>query len=762
MPHRPCSLLAVLCLILLPLAGVAASLPLIPRPARVDLHEGRFVLARVTPLRSAGDDAAARAAAQFLRDALQAVDGPRVQLGPGRSGPAIEFVSDPAAPAAAEAYTLDIDARRVRIAAREPAGLVHGAATLFQLLTRSAQVTDLPALHIEDAPRFAWRGLMLDSVRHMQSPDEIRALIDQLALAKLNVLHWHLSDDQGWRVEIKRHPELTRIGAWRTPPGAGRDGGPSRYGGYYTQEQIRALVAHAAARGITIVPEIDMPGHAQAAVAAYPELGVTGTRPAVSVDWGVNPWLFNVDEATFGFIEGVLDELMALFPSRYLHVGGDEAIKDQWQAAPAVQARMRELGLTSENALQGWFIGRLGRYLDAHGRKLIGWDEILEGDNLPAGATVMSWRGSDGAIKAALTGHDVVMAPAPTLYFDHVQSALDDEYSGRLGVETLRGTYAFEPVPGVLGAAQARHVLGVQANVWTEHLPSHEHVEHAVFPRLAALAEVAWSSAAARDWADFAARLPAQLARYRRAGVHVADGAFAVAIDTDRNLALATGRATVRLSNQSGIGTLRYTLDGSEPRADSPPYLAPLVLDLPARVRANAFAADGVALAAPRERRLDRQGLLSLPGSALPNCPGSDFRLRVQSTPDATSTQPVYAVNVFDTCQQLPPTRLDGVTAIRVEAARLERNYALAREQRLVVSRAHATPFGELEIHADRCDGTLLASLPLPDPANSPRRFQLTSALPALSGERSLCFLYTAPIDGPLYGIGRVDLVPGP
>jgi len=739
---------------------------LIPLPAQLTLQHGGFTVDVHTPVVLASHDAATKQTADYLIDLVARTRGLHLRLADGdKTTHAIVLQRDPLAPVAqAEGYALDVTPEGIRITARDDAGLFHGAITLYQLLTPDAKqgAVEVPALSIRDWPRFAWRGLMLDSARHFQSVAEVEKLIDQMAQLKLDVLHWHLTDDQGWRIEIKRYPELTKIGAWRTPPGAGHDGEPQRYGGFYTQEQIRAVVAYAAARHVTIVPELDMPGHAQAAVASYPQIGVTGRRPKVSVDSGVNPWLYNVDDGTFTFIDHVLDEVMALFPSKYIHVGGDEAIKDQWQASPAVQAKMRALGIGSEDALQGWFIGRIGQYLEKHGRKLIGWDEILEGDNLPADATVMSWRGIDGAIKAALLGHDVVMSPAPDLYFDHVQGDLADEYSGRLGVESLQDVYGFRAVPDVLNATQAKHVLGMQANVWTEHLPTMAHVEHAVFPRLDALAEVAWSPAATNDWPGFLARLPAQLARHRAQHVAYADSAFAVDIQADRNVALATGKATVTLSDQTGFGSIHYTLDGSTPTPASPRYDAPFNVSLPATVRAASFTADGSALSTPRERVLDRAALLSLPGTALANCPGSDFRLRVQPMPDATSTQPVYAVNVFDTCQLFPPTLMDGVIAIHVDAVRLPRNFQLAHEQKLVVSRPHGTPFGELVVRADRCDGPVLATMPLPDPAHGPRRFTLDAKLPAQSGEHTLCLIYTAPIAGPLYALGRVSLETGP
>jgi hexosaminidase len=759
------AVLLLSCAAVAPLHAAVAPLPLIPMPAQVERGEGGFSVDANTPVRLGSNDAATRASADYLVALLARTRGLSLQVGGANSGAAsITLTRDPQAPVQhAEGYALDIDAHGVRITARDDAGLFYGVITLWQLLTPDARhgAAWLPALHIRDQPRFAWRGLMLDSARHYQTPDEIRTLLDQMAQHKLNVFHWHLTDDQGWRIEIKRYPELTRTGAWRTPPQAGHDGEPERYGGFYTQDEIRQLVAYAAARHITIVPELDMPGHAQAAVAAYPELGVTGRRPAVSVDWGVNPYLYNVDDASFVFIGHVLDEVMALFPSTYIHVGGDEAVKDQWRAAPAVQAKLHALGLKNEDALQGWFIGRVGEYLKAHGRRLIGWDEILEG-GVPADATVMSWRGVDGAIAAAKLGHDVVLSPAPDLYLDSLQSAHADEGSGRMPVRDLAAVYAFEPVPKVLDAAQSAHVLGAQANIWTEHLPSIRHVQRAAFPRLDALAEATWSPVAVRSWQGFLARLPAQFARYRAQDIGYADSAFAAEITVDENAALASGKATVRLGNQAGYGQLRYTLDGSAPDAHAMPYRAPFAVRLPVTVRAAAFADDGSALAAPRERVLDRAQLLARDGGALANCPGSDFRLRVQPMPDATTLAPVYAVNLFDSCMRYLSARLDDVHAIRVDAVRLERNYALAGEAKLVVAHAAATAYGELAVHRDRCDGPLLASLPLPDPAHSGRQFALAGALPPGQGVHDLCLIYTAPVDGPLYAIGRVALLPDP
>jgi hexosaminidase len=430
--------------------------------------------------------------------------------------------------AAPESYSLDVTTNDVVISAHDSGGLFYGAVSLWQLLTSptaDGSAISVPSLKIVDSPRFAWRGLMLDSARHFQSPQFIKRFIETMALHKLNVLHWHLTDDQAWRIEIKKYPRLTSVGAWRVPagPAAAADvdvatGKPRLYGGFYSQDEVRDIVAYASARNITIVPEIEMPGHASAAIVAYPRLGVTRQPPvAVPADWGVYSALYNVDESTFGFLEDVMTEVMALFPGKYVHVGGDEAVKDEWRTSPQVQTRMRELGIKDEHALQGYFIQRMGKFLDAHGRRLIGWDEILEGGLAP-NATVMSWRGVDGAVAAAAAGHDTVLSPGPTLYFDN--RPLNDANSpGRGRVVTVEDVYRFDPAPAAIEARQRQHIIGVQANLWTEHVRTEERVEYMTFPRAAALAEVAWSPTERIDWSSFSERLPAQLQRYEALGI---------------------------------------------------------------------------------------------------------------------------------------------------------------------------------------------------------------------------------------------------
>jgi hexosaminidase len=523
-----------------PLPARQASANVIPAPAQAAAGRGTFAVRARTRVLIPLDPVAA-ASAQYFVDLVRsshagwleviASDVARVPQG------AIAFRLEPSlAGAGPESYQIVVSPQRIVVSAGDRRGLFYGAVTLWQLCTASAPVPGsvrLPALRIVDAPRFRWRGLMLDSARHFQSPAFIMRYIDWMALHKLNVLGWHLTDDQGWRLEIRKYPRLTGVGAWRVPAGraAARDIDPATgrarlYGGFYTQEDVRRIVAHAAARNITIVPEIDMPGHASAAIVAYPQLGVTSQAPqAVPADWGIYPNLFNVEESTFGFLEDVLAEVLELFPGKYIHVGGDEAVKDQWRASARVQARMRELGVPSEAALQGYFTHRLGEYLRAHGRRLVGWDEILEG-GVPADATVMSWRGVQGAIAAAAAGHDAVLSPDPTLYLDSRQGRSPSEPPGRGQVETLADVYHFDPLPGPLSGEQ-QHVLGLQANLWTEHVRTEERVAYMTWPRAAALAEVGWSPAARLDWPDFLQRLPAEFARLRLLGIHYSDEVFA-------------------------------------------------------------------------------------------------------------------------------------------------------------------------------------------------------------------------------------------
>ncbi len=542
----------------MPQGGTPIVPQLIPMPAVLQQNEGSYAVDASTPLHASGAEAQ-RVAHQFdtyLADAKRPL--PKID-NDANANDGIRFAIDASASKSAEGYVLDVTKNGVQVRASSEAGLFHGAVTLWQLLTESTgKQTLLPALHIEDAPRFAWRGLMLDSARHFQSVAQIKQLLDAMALHKLDELHWHLTDDQGWRVEIKRYPLLTGIGDCRVDAGdagLGDGGQPLPHCEFYTQDEVRDVVAYAAARHIEVVPEFDIPGHATAAITAYPELGTAPGKLQVGHDWGVYANLLNNEQSTFDFLDNVYAELIDLFPGRYIHIGGDEAVKDQWIASPRVQQRMKELGAKDETAMQALFVAHLEQFLVAHDKKLIGWDEILEGP-LPSDATVMSWRGTDGGLAAANAGHDVVMSPAPTLYFDHPQFDADTA-PGQPGVQTLKSVYDYEPVPDTLAADKQAHIIGVQANVWTEHKRTFAQLQDALFPRLAALAETGWSPRDRKDFADFGERLPAMLQRYDALGLLYAKDAPAKPLD-------ATTRNSMQLDDCNAA--LRWHLEDDGPR----------------------------------------------------------------------------------------------------------------------------------------------------------------------------------------------------
>jgi hexosaminidase len=748
------------------LAQASDPLPLTPFPQSVVRGAGSFTVSNGAAIGIAPDDKGAKAAARVLAVHVRVERG--LTLTP-LDGPGAITLTRDASVRGDEAYRLVVDARGIRISASGDRGLLYGAMTVSQLLSpdrRFGTPVRVPAVTIEDAPRFGWRGLMLDVARHYQPIEAIYLVVDQMASVKLNTLHLHLTDDQGWRFEVKRYPKLTELGAWRTPPSAGGAPG-TKVGGFYTQEQLKALVAYAAERGITIVPEIDLPGHAQALVAAYPELGVFGDRPGVSHDWGVNPYLLNPGPKGVAFVKQVLDELMTVFPGTFIHLGGDEAIKDQWQRSPQVQAQIKALGLKDEDQLQSWLIDEFGNYLAAKGRRLIGWDEILEG-GLPASASVMSWRGEKGAVDAANQNHDVVLSPAPTLYFDSLQSDRADEPPGRLSIQTLADVYKYEPMPAGIDAGKANHVLGAQANAWSEFLVTPYQVQHMIFPRAAALAEITWSAREKRDFGDFLARLDPQIQRWRRSGVEVADSAFAVGfrLEGTRGEALRTNRVRVALATQAPYGTIRYTLDGKAPGVNSPAYKAPLELKPGGTIRAAAFDAAGDATARPRSFETGRAALLTRTSSELVACPHGSFGLRVPLTSEATDNAPAFNVNLFDTCSAYPAAPLDLAKSFTVDVARLPRHYGLAHEAKALRDHYNVTTYGELVIVA-RCvaaakdkaiEPIVVATFPLPDPAAAPARFSVSGALPAMAGDEDLCFQFTAPLAGPYYAVERAVL----
>jgi len=633
----------------------------------------------------------------------------------------IAFRIDPAARVAGdEGYRIEIEGAGIRVAARSPHGLFNGGVTLWQLLTPPGWTRGTPANVadgiIDDHPRFAWRSLLLDSGRHFQSVADIERLVDWMSLHKLDVLLWHLTEDQGWRLGIPEYPELTRTGACRKAVGVDIDltgSADKPYCGFYDEVQVREVVRYAAERFVTVVPGIDVPGHSQAAVAAYPWLGATGRKPQVWAEWGVSPWLLRPDEKTVRFVEDVLDEVMRLFPSRYVSLGGDEADKTQWNASPEVLAQMRSLGLANMDQLQGWFTGRIAAYLVEHGRVPLGWDDelLLAGATLPASEVVMSWHGQDGervALQAIGQGHEVVMSPQESLYFDHYQSELPDEWSGQPGAITLEQAYDTAVVPQGATNAQAARVLGVQGQLWTELMPAFENDMHALFPRMAALAELAWSPADAHDWNDFLARVPAELSRYRALGIGYGDGAFAPAIA----LASAGGALRVTLSNQAGFGEIRYTTDGSAPGVQSDRYVSPLAFPVDSKtvVRAAAFSPDGFELSAPRAKTIDAASLDTRSGSELETCSGQP-PMRVAVARTAQGTRPVYAIEAGDMCWMWKGAPLEGVGRIDLTVGRVAWQFGDERAGATVRPVAGAS--GEFVIHLDSCAGPVLAKLPL-------------------------------------------------
>jgi len=431
-----------------------------------------------------------------------------------------------------EGYALSSSPDAVVITAAAPAGLFYGIQTLRQLLPPQVEerqvatgVTwEVPGTEITDRPRFGWRGMHLDVCRHMFPVEFVKKYIDLMAMHKMNRFHWHLTDDQGWRIEIKKYPRLTEVGSRRaaTPFPADRntlDGKP--YGGYYTRDQIREVVAYAQERFITVVPEIEMPGHAVAALASYPELGCTGGPYEVRQFWGIADDVFCAgNEKVYGFLEDVLTEVMELFPSEIIHIGGDECPKVRWEECEKCQAMIRREGLADEHELQSYFVTRMEKFLNSHGRKIIGWDEILEGGLAP-NATVMSWRGMEGGMEAAGMGHDVVMSPTSHCYLDYYQSRNTDQEPPAIGgFLPLEKVYRLEPVPEGLAGDKLHHILGAQGNLWTEYIPTASQAEYMAFPRACAIAEVVWTQAELKDYEDFLDRLPSLLQHLKALGVN--------------------------------------------------------------------------------------------------------------------------------------------------------------------------------------------------------------------------------------------------
>lgn len=516
-----------------------------------------------------------------------------------------------------EAYLLEVNEDQVTITGSSAAGVFYGIQTLRKSLpvAKDAQVV-LPPVRVNDAPRFAYRGMMLDVCRHFFSLDSVKRYIDMLALHNINRFHWHLTDDQGWRIEIKKYPQLTQIGSQRKETVIGRNSGKYDgipYGGYYTQEEAREIVAYAKDRYITVIPEFEMPGHMQGVLAAFPELGCTGGPYDVWTQWGVSEDVICAgNDKSLELIKDVLAELIEIFPSEYIHVGGDECPKTRWEKCPKCQAKIRQLGLkddkehTAEQRLQSYIITEAEKFLNAHGRKIIGWDEILEGGVAP-NATVMAWRGAGEGVKAAKMRHDVIMVPTTYFYFDYYQTnILDEEPLAIGGYVPIEKVYSFEPYQKELTAEENKHIIGLQANLWTEYITSFRHVEYMVLPRMAALSEIQWTQPQFKDYGDFLGRMPKMFDIYDIYGYNYARHLF----DVKANFLpdTAAGTLTVTLSTLDGAN-IHYTLDGTKPSANSPKYTGPLTLKENCTFKAAAIRPAGSSRVYTAEINLNKASL---------------------------------------------------------------------------------------------------------------------------------------------------------
>ncbi len=559
---------------------------IVPKPLSINKLEGNFTLSAKTVIIIENSDELVEKNANYLKTCLFEKYNLSVEISKEevKNANEIQFSIDETN-LAPEAYILSINAGVIKITGGSAAGQFYAIQSLSQLLPPTNEnIAELQIQNIEinDCPLYKWRGMHLDVCRHFYSVEEVKKLIDAMAMHKLNVFHWHLTEDQGWRIEIKKYPKLTEISAWREETVVGHmaeyphkfDG--TKHGGFYTQQQIKEVIQYAAERHITIVPEIEMPGHAVAALAAYPEFSCTDGTFEVYKLWGISDDVYCAGkEATFEFIENVLAEVVELFPSEYIHIGGDECPKTRWKVCPDCQKRIKTEKLADELELQSYFIKRIEKFLNAKGKKLIGWDEILEG-GLPERAAVMSWRGISGGIEAATQGHDVVMTPGDFCYFDHYQAPQNEPLSIG-GLTTLEDVYSFDPIPAELPADKKHHILGAQANVWTEYILTPQHLEYMIYPRLCAMAEVLWTSTENRNWNDFKNRMAEHYLRLDSKNINYrvdAPSGF-----SDKNFTL-NDTIVVEINCNIPNAKIYYTTDNSEPTPQANLYAGAFAIGL--------------------------------------------------------------------------------------------------------------------------------------------------------------------------------------
>ncbi|MBK7735690.1 MAG: family 20 glycosylhydrolase [Chitinophagaceae bacterium] len=559
---------------------------IIPQPVQINLLQGNFIIDKNTSLNFNNSNKDLLATANFLTHYINKISGIHLVTNKTSTN-SIELKLIHTAQIGQEGYLLNVSSKAIIISANTKIGIVYGMQSLFQLLPaiRTNATLHVPCLSITDYPRFAYRGMHLDVSRHFFGPELVKEYIDLIAAYKMNTFHWHLVDDQGWRIEIKKYPSLTTTGAWRVDQNdkawgsrpQAKPGEATTYGGYYTQDQIKEIIKYASDRNITIIPEIEMPGHVASAIASYPYLSCT-QQPQLPLTGGNYTGMASGycagNDSVFTFLENVLTEVINLFPSKYIHIGGDEMDKGPWKICPRCQARIKKEVLKNEDELQSYFIKRIEKFVNSKNRKIIGWDEILEGGLAPE-ATVMSWRGETGGIEAAKMQHDVIMTPGKPLYFDHYQAGPEGEPVAFGGMNTLKNVYDYEPIPTELTTEQAKYVLGAQANLWCESISTADHVEYMILPRMPALAEVLWSPKENKNWKDFNSRLENHFKVYGQKGLRYCAGNYTVNIKPSS----VNGKLLVNLTSDIVHANIYYTLDGTEPILSSSKYTAPIEIN---------------------------------------------------------------------------------------------------------------------------------------------------------------------------------------
>ena len=572
---------------------------IIPKPLFQEINKGVFVLDENIRFIS---DTELNEVSDYLK--LYIEENYQVSFTPQKESKKIVFISNDTI-SNEEGYELKIEENSILIASKNSKGAFYAVQSLLQLMPIKSNglAIAIPCLELQDEPQFKYRGMHLDVGRHFFSVDFIKKYIDLIARLKMNTFHWHLTEDQGWRIEIKKYPKLQEIAAFRNETLVGHyndqphkfDG--KKYGGFYTQEQIKEVVAYANTRQVTIIPEIEMPGHSQAAIAAYPSLGCTGEQVEVATKWGVFNEVYCPKESTFKFLEDVIDEVVALFPGKYIHIGGDEAPKTNWKKCAHCQKLIKEKGLKNEHGLQSYFIARMEKYINTKGKQIIGWDEILEGGLAP-NATVMSWRGTSGAIEAAKEGHDVILTPGSHCYFDHYQSDNENEPLAIGGFLPLEKVYHFNPIPEELTDKEATYVLGAQGNVWTEYMQTEKQVEYMAFPRVVALSEVVWSSPENKNYSDFINRLEQYQKRLDQLDVNYANHMYSV----KGELKNTEGNLTYQLNATSSSYPIYYATDESAP---SKLYVNPIPVDSSMTIKAVILDSNAIALGAIFQQKIN-------------------------------------------------------------------------------------------------------------------------------------------------------------